>query len=311
MSTLPSISIVTPTLNQRHFIEATIDSVLQQGYPNLDYLVVDGGSTDGTRDLLPAYEGNLRWISQSGTGQTAAINQGWQMASGEVMAWINSDDVYAPEALLRVGEYFQRHPEVDIVYGDCEMIDANGRFLKMYPTRRFDFVELVRSTINFIPQPATFLRRSVLEKTGLLDESLSYVMDFDYWLRAGLQHDIQYLPEKLAALRLHATAKSVAQLGKFAVELVQVYQNLFGRDDLPAEIFPVKRDAMANIHHRAADCAFWAGDIAAARHFIRESFRLRPWPPRALWLWVLSGTPGLYLANRLFGNPYFPGSAEL
>jgi len=311
MSTLPSISIVTPTLNQRRFIGATIDSVLQQGYPDLEYLVVDGGSTDGTQELLSTYGGELRWISQAGSGQTAAINQGWQLTSGEVIAWINSDDVYAPEALRRVGEYFQSHPEVDIVYGDCDMIDADGQFLKMYPTQSFDFAELVRATINFVPQPATFLRRGVVEKTGPLDESLSYVMDFDYWLRAGLQHDIRYLPERLAALRVHATAKSIAHLGKFAVELVQVYQSFFARDDLPPEILPVKRDALANIHHRAADCAFWAGDIPAARRYIRESFRIRPWPPRALWVWVLFGAPGLSLANRLFGNPYLPGTTEM
>jgi glycosyltransferase involved in cell wall biosynthesis len=311
MSALPSISIVTPTLNQRRFIGATIDSVLQQGYPNLEYLVVDGGSTDGTQELLSAYGGDLRWVSQAGSGQTAAINQGWQQTSGEVIAWINSDDVYVSGALLRVGEYFQRHPEVDIVYGDCDMIDANGGVLRMYPARPFDFVELVRSTINFVPQPATFLRRSVVDKTGPLDESLSYVMDFDYWLRAGLQQDIQYLPEKLAALRVHATAKSIAQLGKFAVELVQVYQSFFARDDLPPEIFSAKREALANIHHRAADCAFWAGDMPAARQYIRESFWMRPWPPKALWLWVLSGAPGLSLAKRLFGNPYIPGSVKL
>lgn len=311
MSTLPSISIVTPTLNQRRFIGETIDSVLQQGYSNLEYLVVDGGSTDGTQELLSTFKGDLRWLSQAGSGQTAAINQGWQLTSGEVIAWINSDDVYAPEALRRVGEYFQRHPEVDIVYGDCDMIDANGRFLKMYPTQPFDFVELVRSTINIVPQPATFLRRSVVEKTGVLDESLSYVMDFDYWLRAGLQRDIRYMPEKLAALRVHATAKSIAQLGKFAVELVQVYQSFFERDDLPPKILQIRRDALANIHHRAADIAFWAGDIPAARNYIRESFRMRPWPPRALWVWVLCGAAGLSLAKRLFGNPYYPGTTEM
>jgi glycosyltransferase involved in cell wall biosynthesis len=311
MNALPSISIVTPTLNQRRFIRETIDSVLQQGYPSLEYLVVDGGSTDGTQELLSAYGEDIRWVSQVGSGQTAAINQGWQLTSGEVIAWINSDDVYAPEALRRVGEYFQRHPEADIVYGDCDMIDANGRFLKMYPTQPFDFVELVRSTINFVPQPATFLRRGVAEKTGLLDESLSYVMDFDYWLRAGLQHDIRYHPEKLAALRVHATAKSIAHLGQFAVELVQIYQSFFARDDLPSKILPIKGEALANIHHRAADCAFWAGDMPAARYYIRESIRMRPWPPKALWVWVLCGALGLSLATRLFGNPYLPGTAKM
>jgi glycosyltransferase involved in cell wall biosynthesis len=249
-------------------------------------------------------------MSEPGTGQSAAINHGWRHTSGEVIAWINSDDVYTPGALLRVGEYFQLHPEVDIIYGECDMIDDAGRFLKVYDTRSFDFVELVRSTINFIPQPATFLRRRVIEKSGLLDESLSYVMDFDYWLRAGLYHQVEYLPAKLAALRLHASAKSIAQLGRFAVELVQVYEGLFARNNLPPAVLEIKREAMANIHHRAADCAFWAGNFSAARHYVRQSFQLKPWPPRTLWFWVLFGPFALFLANRLIGNPYLPREAE-
>ncbi|HLA97262.1 MAG TPA: glycosyltransferase family 2 protein, partial [Anaerolineales bacterium] len=310
MNSLPSISIVTPSLNQRHFIEATINSVLHQAYPKLEHIVIDGGSTDGTQELLPTYGEALRWIIEPGSGQSAAINRGWQLASGEVLAWLNSDDLYTPGALRKVGEYFQLHPEVDIVYGECDMIDSRGGVLKAYPTRPFDFVELVRSTINYIPQPAAFMRRGVIENAGWLDERLSFVMDFDYWLRLGLQHKIEYFPEKLAALRLHATAKSVAQLGGFAVELVQMYRKFFSRDDLPSAILAVKREALANIYHRAADCAFWAGNLAAARDYLRRSYRYRSWPPRLLWFWVYSGRVGLFLAGRLFGNPYLPGKAE-
>lgn len=310
MSGLPSISVVTPTLNQRRYIEATIDSVLNQAYPNLEYILVDGGSTDGTQELLPSYGEALHWLIEPSLGQSAAINRGWQLTSGEVIAWLNSDDLYTPGALHKVGEYFQLHPDVDIVYGDCDMIDASGGVLKAYPTRPFDFVEMVRSTINFIPQPATFLRRRVLETVEFLDETLSFVMDFDCWLRAGLQHKIEYIPEKLAALRLHPTAKSVAQLGGFAVELAHIYTAFFSRNDLPPKILAVKRDALANITYRAADCAFWAGDFALARRYIQQSFHYRAWPPRALWFWVYSGSIGLTLAKRLFGNPYLPGIAE-
>lgn len=310
MSALPSISVVTPTLNQRGYIEATIKSVLHQAYPNLEHLVVDGGSTDGTQELLPTYGEHLRWMIEPGKGQSAAINHGWQLASGEVLTWLNSDDIYTPGALYKVGEYFQHHPEVDIVYGNCDMISASGDILKAYPTHPFDLVELVRLTINFIPQPATFIRRRVIEKTGLLDETLSFVMDFDYWLRAGLQHRIEYCPEKLAGLRLHATAKSVAQLGDFAAELVQIYRNFFSRDDLPPAIRAVEGEALANIYHRAADCAFWAGNFTAARRHLRHSTHYRTWPPRALWFWVYSGPVGLFLAERLSGNPYLPGKAE-
>lgn len=310
MSALPTISVVTPTLNQRHYIETTIDSVLQQGYPKLNYMVVDGGSTDGTQELLATYGKGLDWMIEAGIGQSAAINHGWQRSSGEVIAWLNSDDVYTPGTLDTVGEYFQLHPEVDILYGSCDMIDSRSNIIKAYPTRPFDFVELVRSTINYIPQPATFLRRRVIEKAGWLDETLSFVMDFDYWLRAGLQHKIVYFPEKLAELRLHATAKSVAQLGNFAAELVQIYSNFFGRNDLPSEIRAIGHEALANIYLRAADCAFWAGNVAAARHHLHHSFRYRPWPPRALWFWIFAGPVGRFLAEHLFKNPYLPDIAE-
>lgn len=305
MSDLPSISVITPTLNQAQFIRQTIDSVIEQHYPRLEYIVIDGGSTDGTREILQSYDRYLTWISESDQGQSSAINKGWNLSKGEILCWLNSDDYYLPDALNTVGEYFNEHPEIDLVYGDCDFVDSEGTVLRPYPTHSFDYKEFVRLTENYIPQPAAFIRRNLLEDVGYLDETLSYVMDFDYWLRIGLHHRVKYLPKKLSALRLHHSAKSVALLSEFSKELVQVYQKLFSWNDLPKEIVAVKTEALANIYFRASDCSFWGNAPAEARKYALNSIRYQIWPLRGLWLWVALGRLGIFLANKIYKNPYF------
>lgn len=304
---LPGISVVTPTLNQGGFIRQTVESVLAQEYPSLEYRVLDGGSSDGTQEILASYGARLDWTSAPDRGQTDAINRGWAQASGEILAWLNSDDFYLPGALRRVGQYFHDHPEVDWLYGDCQLVDAKGQESGRYPARPFDYLELLRETHNFIPQPATFIRRRVYEVLGPLDERLHYVMDFEYWLRAGEEHRVSYLADPLAALRLHDTAKSVAQLPGFARELAAVYRRHFERADLPAEIRAVKRLALSNIYLRAADCAFWGDSLAEARGYAWHSFLLRPLRPRRLYLYLLLGQAGRRMAERRQANPYSGG----
>ncbi len=302
---LPSIAVVTPTLNQAGFIRATLDSVLSQGYDGLEYLVMDGGSTDGTLEILKSYAGSLTYRSGPDRGQTDAINTGWQNTGGEIISWLNSDDLYRPGALRQVGAFFAAHPEIDLVYGDCDLIDSAGHVLQPYPTRPYDYLNLLRGAVNYLPQPATFLRRRVLETEGGLDDSLNYLMDFDYWLRAGLHHRAAYLPACLAALRFHNAAKSVAQFGQFAVEQVGVYQKLFARPDLPPEVRSLEKEATGMAYYRAADCAFWAGHLPEARHYAGQSIR-RLKRPRSLWIWLALGLAGRRLAGRLYPNPYIP-----
>ena len=305
---LPSISVITPTLNQAGFIRATIESVLSQEYYGLEYQVMDGGSTDGTLEILKSYAGSLSYRSARDKGQSDAINQGWRNTSGELIAWLNSDDLYRPEALKRVGTFFSNHPEVSLVYGDCDLIDSAGQVLQPYRTRPYDYLALLRTAVNYLPQPATFVRRSVLEAEGGLDESLAYLMDFDYWLRIGLHHRAAYLPATLAALRFHDAAKSVAQFGKFAIEQVRVYQKLFARPDLPPEVRSLEKEATGMAYYRAADCAFWAGCLAEARSYAGESIQ-RLKRPRSLWLWLALGQTGRRLVGKLYPNPYIPGGA--
>jgi glycosyltransferase involved in cell wall biosynthesis len=304
---LPLISIVTPTLNQANFIRETIESVLAQAYPKLEYLILDGGSTDGTLDILAEYSSAmapLQWRSAPDRGQTDAINRGWQESNGEILAWLNSDDFYYPGAIQRVGEFFRDHPDVDLLYGDCTYVDAHGETIRPYPTREYAYDVLIRETHNYIPQPGTFIRRRALNAIGALDESLHYVMDLDCWMRVGLYGKGAYLPVQLAALRLHEGAKSVYRLGDFAQEMVAVYRAYFKRTDLPENIRKVERLAMSRIYLRAADCTFWAGRLAEARWFAWQSIQLAPLRPRRLWLYLALGQWGYKWAQRRLANPY-------
>jgi glycosyltransferase involved in cell wall biosynthesis len=300
----PIISVVTPSYNQGAYISNAVQSVLSQDYPAVEYFVVDGGSTDGTLAVLQSFGSRLRWKSEPDRGQAAAINKGWRQASGEIVAWLNSDDLYDPGALRRVAEYFIQHPSIDIVYGDCDYIDANGNILRPYPTQAFDFKRLVLPAINYIPQPAAFIRRRLLEGVGYLDENLHYVMDFDYWLRAGIGWEFAYLPVRLAKLRVHESAKSIAKLGDFAAELVHVYQRFFDLPGLSADIGSARSAVMHNVYLRAADSTFWAGQLSQARGYGWRSWLKKPWRMYRLWVYLLLGSLGRNLAEKRLSNPY-------
>lgn len=210
---LPKISIVTPSLNQAPFIEETIQSVLNQGYPNLEYLIVDGGSTDGTLRILKKYEGQLSWISEKDNGQSDAINKGLRQVTGDIVAFLNSDDLYEPGGLLAVGEYFLNHPEANWLTGLCINIDQTGkeirklnRLYKNFWLRWKSFAVL--QVLNYVSQSATFWKRSAMNKIGYLNEHLHYTMDYDYWLRLGQRYPLHVLYRDLASFRIHNNSKS-------------------------------------------------------------------------------------------------------
>ncbi len=190
MRTPPRITIVTPSLNQGPFIERTIKSVLSQGYPNLEYSVVDGGSSDDTLDILRKYEGELRWVSEPDSGQSDAINKGIRMSTGDIVAYLNSDDTYEPGALKKVAEHFQENPACMWLTGRCRIIDEHDKEFRGFVSQYKNFL-LARYSYNillvtnFICQPSTFLKRELFEELGPFDVSEHLVMDYEYWLRAG------------------------------------------------------------------------------------------------------------------------------
>jgi glycosyltransferase involved in cell wall biosynthesis len=201
------ISVVTPSLNQGRFIERTILSVLQQDERDVEYFVVDGGSSDETVAILRRYEGDLRWVSEPDRGQSHAINKGIAATSGEIIGWLNSDDVYEPGCLRTVREHFRSRCDVDVVYGDAWILDEEGRRLGTYPSEPWD-VRRLRDAC-FLCQPAVFFRRRVVQQCGAIDETLHYSMDYEFWLRlASFGIRFAYLPTILAGSRLHASCKT-------------------------------------------------------------------------------------------------------
>jgi glycosyltransferase involved in cell wall biosynthesis len=213
MTKLPKISIITPSYNQGRYIGQTVQSVLSQGYPDMEYIVIDGGSTDGTIPILEANEQHLQWISAVDNGQSDAINKGLRMASGEVMGFLNSDDLYAPGALLAVGEYFLINPEAQWVTGRCRIINAEGREIrKLITLYKLFWLRVnwqpVLQVLNYISQPATFWRRAAMECTGYLDEDLHYAMEYDYWLRLSRNYPLRIIWKHLACFRIHPESKA-------------------------------------------------------------------------------------------------------
>jgi glycosyltransferase involved in cell wall biosynthesis len=218
---LPRISIVTPSFNQAQFLERTIRSVLDQGYPELEYLVMDGGSTDGSIEIIRRYADRLTyWTSGPDAGQAAAINAGWRMAQGEIIAWQNSDDVYLPGALQVVGQAFLDHPEAVLVYGQTLRVDPDGRSLGTMGSAFRHRILLYSHQL--IPLPSAFFRRSAVEAVGLLDESLDYSMDLDLFLRLAPIAPPLMLQLTLAEATIHADAKTTRDRAIAAAETHRV-----------------------------------------------------------------------------------------
>ena len=203
------ISFIIPSYQQGVHLKKCLDGIAEQDLSRDQYelLVYDGGSEDGTIELLKKHSLHPTWVSQPDHGQASAVNRGLQEAKGKVIAWINSDDYYMLGAIKKVLDFFNKHPEVDILYGDADIVNETGNKLYPYPTEEWNYAQL--ADICFICQPATFFRASLIEKHGLLDESLDCAIDYEYWLRIGKSQELHYLKEPLACSRLYGDAKTL------------------------------------------------------------------------------------------------------
>jgi len=205
----PLVSIVTPLYNMEQHLPATIESVLSQDYPRIEYIVVDGGSTDGSLGILERYRDRLRWITGKDKGPSDATHRGFLEARGEVFAWLNADDVYLPGAVRTGVEYLAAHPDIDVVYGEACWIDDKGAVIRRYPTLPFDPKVLERDC--FICQPAAFIRASSYKRCGL-DPDINASFDYDLWIRMAKQNfRFASIPEYLAGSRMHGGAKTFYQ----------------------------------------------------------------------------------------------------
>jgi hypothetical protein len=231
---LPPVALVTPSYNQGLFIRATVDSVLAQGYPQLSYLVMDGGSTDETPRILAAHGGRVAWHSERDQGQADAINKGFAAIGGEIMGWLNSDDLLLPGTLAYVGRFFRDHPEVDVVYGHRIIIDEEGREIGRWVLPGHDPAALALT--DYVPQETMFWRAAVWRKIGPLDTGFHYAMDWDFLLRAARAgFRFRRLPRFLGCFRVHGEQKT-AQTGAMTEEMDRLRKRHFGRPVSQQEI---------------------------------------------------------------------------
>ncbi len=287
----PRVSVVTPSYNQAGFLEETIRSVLLQGYPDLEYLIMDGGSTDGSVEIIQKYAPWLAfWVSEQDAGQTDAINKGWQRATGAALTWLNSDDVLMPAALARAVAALEDPPGADLVFGNVDHIDANSLKIGRRLGREFSLDYVLTHWHNIIPQPGVLMRREVLSRIGLLDTEFRFAMDFEYWLRLAVADGkLRYVPHTLASARLHADAKTTTLKLIAAEEQLRICEQLLPLPDTFPALQRQESHIRASCYRAAAYWAYTAGNAKATRRYIRECLRHpASWTVGGMWLGVVS-----------------------
>ncbi|MBN1286718.1 MAG: glycosyltransferase [Anaerolineae bacterium] len=305
----PRVTVVTPSYNQAAFIEETARSVLLQGYPNLEYFVVDGGSADGSVEIIERYTGCLAWwVSEPDGGQSDAINKGFARATGDIIAWLNSDDVYLPDAIPGSVKYLLEHPEVDLVYGDVVYTDVNGNPLGTFLSEPFNLKRLVTDFCS-IPQPSVFLRRAVLDAVGPLRADFHYSLDLEWWVRiASHGYRLAYVPVKRAKYRLHGESKTIAADLRFRDEDKKIKDFFFAQPDLMPEQRAWQQEAYSNEAIYRGRSLAQAGDRKAGLKWLWRGLWMAPLRPRTalVLLMMIDAVTGLnlrelalHLRNRL------------
>jgi GT2 family glycosyltransferase len=273
------VSIVTPSFNQAAFLEQTLRSVLEQDYSPLEYIVMDGGSTDGSLDIIKRYAQRLAWwASEKDSGQAEAINKGMRRAHGEIVAWVNSDDTLLPGAISAAVNAFVRHPDAVLVYGDAQAVDGQDRLLNVLHYPQLSLEDLLCYAI--IGQPAVFMRRSAFEAAGGLDTSYHFMLDHQLWIKLARQGKIVHVDQAWASMRYHAQAKNRAQATGFAREAFRLLDWMEEQPNLASALQRVRMRARAsaqrvNSRYLLDDGQSWPALKAWARAFVIH-------PPTAL-----------------------------
>ncbi len=288
MPTLPRVSIITPSYNQAQFLEQTIRSVLDQNYPNLEYWVIDGGSTDGSLEIIQKYAEKLAgWVSEPDRGQAEGINKGLARATGDIVAWLNSDDVYYPGAVEAAVEALDANPQVSFVFSDVESIDEAGKPFHRMRYGHWGLADLMRFRI--IGQPAVFIRRTYLAQTGLLDPSYHYLLDHHLWLRLAALAEPAYVPGELwAAARMHASAKNMAQAAGFAPEALQLAEWILQDPRFEPLASQMERQIWAGAYRLAGFYLMESGQAGKALSAYARSFWHAPGIALQDWKRILS-----------------------
>jgi glycosyltransferase involved in cell wall biosynthesis len=273
----PLVSIVTPSYDQSAFLEETIVSVLEQDYPDIEYVVVDDGSTDGSPDIIRRYADRLHWWTrQENAGQVAAINRGFEHTSGTLMAYLNSDDTLLPGAVSEMVAEFEASPELVMVYGDAIYTDADSNRIGPLPSREWDPPEMVRNCDNHVVQPSSMWTRAAWEQAGPFDERGYYFFDFELYLRLSVLGPVKHVPRAWSTYREHAASKSAGdQLGK-SRDYLRFADDFLTSDRLPMELRPYAREGRARARVAAANNLYGQLELGLARRWLWEALVLHP-----------------------------------
>ncbi len=302
----PKISIITPSYNQAEFIERTILSVLKQDYPNLEYIIMDGGSTDGTIEILKKYSDHIIWKSEKDNGQSDAINKGLKMATGDIVAYLNSDDTYKPSALRKVADFFKKNPEKFWVYGKCKIINKNDEeirkpitWYKNFLLRKYSYAKLL--TENFISQPATFWKREIHAKRGFFDENEHLCMDYEFWLRIGQKYPAGVIDNYLANFRYYPNSKSGSVNKKQFQDELRLAKKYGGK--YPASLFLHKFN-----YYKITTIYEALSKIKKNKYFFVEKLKLLLWKIRYLAKVALGKEVFFFVQKNIHGD--FIGSKK-
>jgi glycosyltransferase involved in cell wall biosynthesis len=273
----PLVTIITPAYNRASYLDETIQSVLGQDYPRIEYIVLDDGSKDHTSAVLAKYTGTITWESHPNMGETRTVNKGFAMAHGDIVAVINSDDPLLPGAIRAAVELMQSRPELLAAYPDWDYIDPKARTMWHEQVPEYDYVRMVREH-HCTPGPGTFISRKAVDLMGGRDPEFRYVADFEYWLRLGLNGPMARIPKTLATFRVHPDSASMFHRGRrMAEEHIRLMEKYFARPDIPTEVRRVKATAFSWAHWVAGHSC--GGDWAnCLRHFLTSAW----YDPRTL-----------------------------
>ncbi len=295
----PLVSIITPSYNQVEFLEATIRSVLGQDYPHIEYIIMDGESTDGSLAIIEKYANQLAyWISEPDRGQADAINKGLQKATGEILAWINSDDLYMAGAVEDAVRTLDAHPEAGMVYADGLMVDARGKLLDPHHYRTYSLLDLL--CFEVLLQPTVFLRRSIYEHVGSLDDQYHLILDHEYWIRIAQQAPIMHVPSFWAAERTHLGAKTISQASVFVDEAERMIRQAEQSPSLGALIRENHRKVYASLNAFAARRYIDAGQHGKAVSRMIRTLRLDPLVFARYWYKFLQASISALGLDRIF-----------
>lgn len=283
----PRVTIVTPSFNQGQFLEETIRSVLLQGYPNLEYIVIDGGSTDNSVDIIRKYEPWLSfWVSESDEGQADAINKGFAKSTGEFLGWINSDDYLYPGVIRRVVEVFQADSSVEMIYGNVDRGWPENKNAGRLFGEQIEFIEMLRTIRVPIPQQGSLWRRSVIDRVGNLDPRWQVVLDQEFFIRVAEKCRIRYLPIAMGFFRLHENSKSISQNRRWLTELPQMYREFFERHELQEAVKSLRDETMGAVFLTCTSIALRCGEKRLAVGYFTRAFKTDPLFPFRSYLRV-------------------------